>query len=156
MVLPAPFAAVQLPAVRSPSAAPRGRSANPPAGRPATRVCRRLPPSPRGNSWEPRRSSGYVQKALKRLNFTDVSIKKLEKKRDLRNDDYIMGSILLSLHCLLCNMDEHGRFMDVLPIFGGGNVTERFNEGFCHLGYHVVKHRTIIEPYVPGLDHGRP
>jgi hypothetical protein len=20
----------------------------------------------------------------------------------------------------------------------------------------VVKHRTIIEPYVPGLDHGRP
>lgn len=67
-----------------------------------------------------------------------------------------MGSILLSFHCLLCNMDEHGRFMDVLAIFGGGNVTERFNEGFCHLGYHVVKHRTIIEPYVPGLDHGRP
>ena len=109
-----------------------------------------------GTRGNPGRSSGYVQKALKRLNFTEVSIKKLEKKRDLRNDDYIMGSILLSFHCLLCNMDEHGRFMDVLAIFGGGNVTERFNEGFCHLGYHVVKHRTIIEPYVPGLDHGRP
>jgi hypothetical protein len=32
-----------------------------------------------GTRGNPGRSSGYVQKALKRLNFTEVSIKKLEK-----------------------------------------------------------------------------